>query len=76
MAITLNLTAVLITAIICLTLCFIYKAAMAAEGENEEEKKPQEELKGFQGTPTATTQPTKNIIEYMEERARREGKTE
>lgn len=76
MTITLNLTPVLITAIICVTLCVICKNS---KGEKKEEKVELLELKGREPECIREVQKytgrkiDQHSLDYMEELARREG---
>ena len=71
MAITINLTAVLITAMICFTLCFVCKCS-----RDEEKKKQPERMENVIQVPKHTYKQDQRLIEYMEEKARREGMKE
>lgn len=79
MSITLNLTAVLITTIICLTLCFVCKNA---NDENKADKKRQAakakdnviEIPRFVAQNKSGQE--QHLVEYMEEQARKRGDIE
>ena len=77
MAITLNLTAVLITAIICLTLCFVCKCG---KDEKKPDKKQQSQKNNVIEIPQFVGQrksdQERHLMEYMEDQARRRGDIE
>lgn len=88
MGITINLTEVLITAIICLTICLVFKISKDKEIEllkaeyyyGEQDEKPDIQKNNVIEVPCFGTKEEvkqgKRLVEYVEEQARKKGDIE